>query len=407
MRHFTVNEIFILLTISCSVFCDYCIDGHQDEVLLEGDDYQSPQLNCTNFDCDLEERRKKLEKLMEEEEDTLKNDGDLEDLSAFSFLLDHAGKDLKRKSNSVIAGELTEDQKSQIKCVFNPLDKEEAIVNANKRPELVADMTSCQINHIFQWCEVLRSLNSTTFRHFFEDTKLVKRLRNIIPDTTLAESMKCGVSFFKYVKMGSSAQEYVKILVVQRDFLRRLSRDMVAQIMNAENSLELDDEMILKALDTYPDLPLLLQDSGLERAAKQFSDQNLVSRIPCKVYVVTASNIQFVNKLPTSILRSFSMNSHYWKCLPVYVIRKMMRESNVGQKLEVHELMMAAKVIEKSKSLDKEVLNGIFAMQLPQIYHKTNEGFIDRFNAAWNGKVSWKNLWSRKSFYDNLKYMYG
>ena len=128
-----------------------------------------------------------------------------------------------------------------------------------------------------------------------------------------------------------------------------LNSSMVAQIMNAENSLELDEEMILKALDTYPDLPLLLQDSGLERAAKQFSNQNLVSKIPCKVYVISASNIQFVNKLPTSILRSFSMNSHYWQCLPVSVIRKMMRESNVGQKLEVHELMMAAKVIEKSK----------------------------------------------------------
>ena len=89
----------------------------------------------------------------------------------------------------------------------------------------------------------------------------------------------------------------------------------------------------------------------MERAAKQFSDQSLVSRIPCKVYMVTSSNIQFVNKMPTSILRGFSRNSHFWHCLPVSVIRKMMRESNVGQKLEVHELMMAAKVMEKVRDM--------------------------------------------------------
>ena len=90
---------------------------------------------------------------------------------------------------------------------------------------LVVDMLPCQIDYTFKWCEMLNSLNGSTFAHFFENPKIIKKLREIVPDETLADSMKCGVSFFKYVKMGSSAQEYVKILVVQRDFLRRLSRE--------------------------------------------------------------------------------------------------------------------------------------------------------------------------------------
>ena len=178
---------------------------------------------------------------------------------------------------------------------------------------------------------------------------------------------------------------------------------MVAEIFNEANTLPMDNDMVLKALDTYPDLPLLLNENGIERASKQFSDQSLVSKISCRVYLRTASNIQFVNRLPTSILRSFSKNAHYWECLPVTVIRKMMKESNIGQKLEVPELIMAAKVMGKAKNLDHEVLNGIFAMQVPQIYHKTKASFYDRFNSVWNGKTSVFSLWSKKRFYGNLK----
>ena len=185
-------------------------------IIINSDVFQSPQLNCSKFNFDLEERRKKVDALkVEEEENPLD-----EDLS-FDFL-DGFEVDSEIKSTSVIIGQLTEEQRAQISCVFNPLDSKQIIADANKRPDLVVDMTPCQIDYIFKWCEVLNSLNVSTVVKFFESSEIVQTLREVVPDETIADSVKCGVSFFKYMTEGSDAQEYVRILVVHRNFLRRL-----------------------------------------------------------------------------------------------------------------------------------------------------------------------------------------
>ena len=95
-------------------------------------------MDCSEFNLDIEKRRKKIDKFLAEEEKILEtqdeDDDDLEDLS-FDFLAGF-GKDLKVKATSVVLGDLTEDQKNQISCVFNPLDSKQAIADANKRPDL-------------------------------------------------------------------------------------------------------------------------------------------------------------------------------------------------------------------------------------------------------------------------------
>ncbi len=66
-----------------------------------------------------------------------------------------------------------------------------------------------------------------------------------------------------------------------------------------------------------------------------------------------------------------------WNCLPVSVIRKMMKESHVGRQLSVRDIAKAAKTMSITKSLDWRVVSSVFQYQVPLFWQK---GFSDAFH---------------------------
>lgn len=107
-------------------------------------------------------------------------------------------------------------------------------------------------------------------------------------------------------------------------------------------------------------------------------------RLPCAVFLNAASNSTFVDKISISVLKAMSKNSHFWACLPVELVRHMMRTTKIATKLEIEDFMEATETMSKAKLMDPEVVKGVFDIQLPQVVSKAESDYFDWFNSYAN-----------------------
>ena len=56
-----------------------------------------------------------------------------------------------------------------------------------------------------------------------------------------------------------------------------------------------------------------------------------------------------------------------WQCIPVGIVRKLMRESHIGQKLDIQDVIVAAKTMSKAKSMDYDVVINMFRYQFTSL----------------------------------------
>jgi hypothetical protein len=74
--------------------------------------------------------------------------------------------------------------------------------------------------------------------------------------------------------------------------------------------------------------------------------------------------ISFSDRLDTTDLRHLSRSHHLFDCLPVTLVRKLMKEYEGGQ-LGLGNIVSAASVIGRDKGLDRRVVGNILRYQLP------------------------------------------
>ena len=97
---------------------------------------------------------------------------------------------------------------------------------------------------------------------------------------------------------------------------------VIAKLLESKKFRALLDESCIQiGVDTHPNLPSHLNAETLRFVSIFFTQQEFISRLKCEVFEKAASNSTLIDRLPVSILRSLSMNSHFWNCVPLQAIR--------------------------------------------------------------------------------------
>ena len=100
---------------------------------------------------------------------------------------------------------------------------------------------------------------------------------------------------------------------------------VIAKLLESKKFRLLLDEICIQiGVDAHPNLPSHLNAETLRFVSIFFTQQEFISRLKCEVFEKAASNSTLIDRLPVSMLRSFSMNSHFWNCVPLQAIRYVM-----------------------------------------------------------------------------------
>ena len=73
------------------------------------------------------------------------------------------------------------------------------------------------------------------------------------------------------------------------------------------------------------------------------------------------------------------------------MVRHMMVTTNLGTKLTLDDIIIAATTMSKAKKMDPEVVNAIFRIQFPQMKSTAESSYFDWFNNIAN--TNWKSYY--------------
>ena len=104
---------------------------------------------------------------------------------------------------------------------------------------------------------------------------------------------------------------------------------------------------------------------GLNLSKRYFRNQKFLNSLTCSPFLTLANKPEFVNRLSQKDLAKLAQNVHMWSCVPVGIVRKLMKSSNIGSKLRIEDVVTAAKAMSKAKSLDGKVVYNLLQYQLP------------------------------------------
>ena len=97
---------------------------------------------------------------------------------------------------------------------------------------------------------------------------------------------------------------------------------VIAKLLESKKFRALLDKISIQiGVETHPNLPSHLNAETLRFVSIFLTQQDFISKLKCEVFEKAASNSTLIDRLPVSMLRSFSMNSHFWNCVPLHDIR--------------------------------------------------------------------------------------
>ena len=162
------------------------------------------------------------------------------------------------------------------------------------------------------------------------------------------------------------SKNLISRLLVNRDFLRLIPVETHALLAESNFRTHLSDEAVRSILWVHPTLPLYLTDRGLDLNAKYFTNLSFLKELSCKMYLLLALETKFVNRLSPAVLAVMAKNRRMWSCLPVEAIRSMLKESAVGSKITIKDILNATTQMSRVKSLDASVIANLFRYQMPR-----------------------------------------
>jgi len=358
----------------CSRTSVYFNDSYK--VFINND--ESPVLNCTEFYKNIEEIKRQNEiqaKRVYENEEFIQ-DGVPDYYSEGSFKFDVNPSSVR----------FSEDETNQIQEFFNVNNPDYVREATNANPKLINELNDCQLHYSLTWKEVITKLKDKTIEAMMVDKKLAKRFETI-PHKTLATMIQMRPGIVKNFHLNFPAKNLFKKLLKNRKFVKMLSRDFIADAVEVRNVRQLLDRISVSIfLNIHPDLPEHLGKNGLHWGFFFFLDPNFIDSLNCAVFLNVMSNTTFVDQTPAKVMKTMSGNKNFWNCLPVETIRHMMRTTKLGAKLDLPDIMEAAKTMSIAKSMDLQVVQAIFRIQFPQMISQAESSFYDWFNAQWGKK---------------------
>ena len=167
-------------------------------------------------------------------------------------------------------------------------------VNAN--PEVFNNVDDCLLNYILNLNQVILALNENVLDSFVKSEKLAKRLINI-PHETIAKLIQVKPEFLRKINETSPHQNFIKTLLKNKSFIKKLPKEFLAQVLEFESIRDLTEKDSIKiALEVYPDLPLFLSQEALEFEARFLTDHQFLIQLPCSVFLEAVANPDFIDR---------------------------------------------------------------------------------------------------------------
>lgn len=183
---------------------------------------------------------------------------------------------------------------------------------------------------------------------------------------SLAEFVTHSPESLSMLPLNYPSKALISKLLIDRDFLRLIPVEIHAQLAESNFRKHLSTAAVQAILWVYPGLPLHFSEEGILLNKKYFTNLRFLKGLPCEMYLLLAQDMNFVNRLDPEVLSVMAKNRRMWRCLPVEVIRTMLRDSNVGSKITIKDVMNATTQMSKVKSLDRDVILNLFLYQMPR-----------------------------------------
>ena len=115
------------------------------------------------------------------------------------------------------------------------------------------------------------------------------------------------------------------------------------------------DVSTLRLFYFFPDLPFYISGKSQRLGYSHFEDQEVLSQLPCAIFLNAVGNSTFIDGLPPNVLKSMSKNVDFWRCVGIENVRDMMKNTNFGYKLQIADVLEAAEVMASVHGKDIEV----------------------------------------------------
>lgn len=245
---------------------------------------------------------------------------------------------------------------------------------------------------------VQKQMERPSFYQPLSPEKIAHMLENpSVEDILTEEAFMVALEVHPYLPeyLGPNGMDFVQDLMYSRTFIGGLPIEDVARIIAYPNIQSLvSKESLFLALTEHPDLPNKLNMQALEFGAIFLTDQDFLTALPCAVYLNTACNSSFVNSLEPEVLQAFSTNEHFWACLPREKVEHMMRTTQIGSKLDVQDLLSAARTMSKAHKTNPALIMPIFDIQIPQVVSRMESDYYDWFNSMVDKSRKWFKKYS-------------
>eukprot|EP00095_Tigriopus_kingsejongensis_P008457 maker-scaffold18_size714446-snap-gene-2.9 protein:Tk08457 transcript:maker-scaffold18_size714446-snap-gene-2.9-mRNA-1 annotation:"putative uncharacterized protein" len=239
---------------------------------------------------------------------------------------------------------------------------------ANERPRIVPQLPNPALRHIVDRPGFVKSLKTDTIKTLVDSDAMAQKLKEL-PNDIIAMIVTYHPRVLTYFPPGHyPLKPIVTQLMMNETFLAMVPIQAHAYLAQTNFRHELTAQAVLKILGIYPSLPTRLSLKGLALNRVYLHNQEFLTHVKCSVFLTCANDIAFVNRLGPEDIRALAQNRHMWECLPVSVIRKIMKESRLGDTLDLKEVLTAATTMSALKSLDWKVVSNLARFQVPDMF---------------------------------------
>ena len=214
----------------------------------------SPELNCSEYEAQVEEKRM-AEKAFRVELEAKEPF----DLSKFGITIPDNDDFFKEDPREELA---VADQ--HVQNVFDPLNVDKSVAWVNANPKLIATLTNCQLDYVLRWKPVILALPKETMYEILMSEDIASRIEANIPHTTFASLLQNREDYIELVNGTFPGQEYLKSLLTLESFIQHLSIEFLASMLEHKIVQNwLTDKTIIIAMNAYPELVQHLGSQGL------------------------------------------------------------------------------------------------------------------------------------------------
>lgn len=263
----------------------------------------------------------------------------------------------------------------------------EIMTLVNTRPEVVVLLSQVQLEGILiHRPEMLKGISRVAAEALATSQTLADKIAKL-PKKLMADFMIKNVfvqDFLKFqlAKVVSRDSHlpsivYLQKLLLDENFLRLIPMKLHVELAESDFVHFINVQTIKAVLKAKPDIILHLGSKGLKFASLMLKNPDFVNHLSCAVILNGATSPALINRLSNEDIKIFAKSENFWKCLPIDVIRHIMMHNNLGTRISVNDVIIAAKVLYQAKKIDQQIIVSMLTIQFPQLAER---GLSDIFD---------------------------